>query len=40
MQVSRLSGILHFRVQNDRVYISGQAVQYLEGTIEIPEAQE
>ena len=38
MQVSRRSGLLHCRVQDDRVYISGQAVQYLEGTIDIPEA--
>ncbi|SOE99509.1 phenazine biosynthesis protein PhzF family [Burkholderia sp. OK233] len=38
MQVSRRSGLLHCRVQDDRVYISGQAVQYLEGTIEVPEA--
>jgi PhzF family phenazine biosynthesis protein len=39
MQASRRSGLVHCRVQDDRVYISGQAVQYLEGTIEIPEAQ-
>ena len=38
MQVSRRSGLLHCRVQDDRVYISGQAVQYLEGTIEVPDA--
>jgi predicted PhzF superfamily epimerase YddE/YHI9 len=38
MQVSRRSGLLYCRVQNERVYISGQAVQYLEGTIEVPEA--
>jgi PhzF family phenazine biosynthesis protein len=38
MQVSRRTGLLHCRVQDDRVYISGQAVQYLEGTIEVPEA--
>jgi len=38
MQVSRRTGLLHCRVQGDRVYISGQAVQYLEGTIEVPEA--
>jgi PhzF family phenazine biosynthesis protein len=38
MQVSRRSGLLHCRVQDDRVYISGQAVQYLEGTIDIPDA--
>jgi PhzF family phenazine biosynthesis protein len=37
MQVSRRSGLLHCRVQGDRVYISGRAV-HLEGTIEIPEA--
>jgi len=38
MQVSRRSGLLHCRIQGDRVYISGQAVQYLEGTIEVPKA--
>lgn len=38
MQVSRRSGLLHCRVQDDRVYISGQAVRYLEGTIEVPDA--
>ncbi|MFM0212339.1 PhzF family phenazine biosynthesis protein [Paraburkholderia sediminicola] len=38
MQVSRRSGLLRCRAQADRVYISGQAVQYLEGTIEVPEA--
>ncbi|RQS56682.1 PhzF family phenazine biosynthesis protein [Burkholderia sp. Bp8963] len=38
MQVSRRSGLLHCRMQADRVYISGQAVQYLEGTIEVPKA--
>lgn len=38
MQVSRRTGLLHCRVQADRVYISGQAVQYLEGTIDVPEA--
>lgn len=38
MQVSRRTGLLHCRVQGDRVYISGQAVQYLEGTIEVPDA--
>ncbi|MDR5755195.1 MULTISPECIES: PhzF family phenazine biosynthesis protein [unclassified Caballeronia] len=38
MQVSRRSGLLYCRVQDDAVYISGRAVQYLEGTIEIPEA--
>ncbi|WP_158939287.1 PhzF family phenazine biosynthesis protein [Burkholderia sp. S171] len=38
MQVSRRSGLLHCRVQDDRVFISGRAVQFLEGTIEVPEA--
>jgi len=38
MQVSRRTGLLHCRVQDDRVFISGQAVQYLEGTIDVPEA--
>ncbi|WP_144107397.1 PhzF family phenazine biosynthesis protein [Paraburkholderia sp. BCC1886] len=38
MQVSRRSGLLHCRVQDDRVYVSGQAVQYLEGMIDVPDA--
>lgn len=38
MQVSRRGGVLHCRVDGERVYISGHAIQYLEGTIEIPEA--
>lgn len=37
MQVSRRGGILYCRVQDDqRVYISGYAVQYLEGMIDVP----
>ncbi|WP_061538555.1 PhzF family phenazine biosynthesis protein [Collimonas fungivorans] len=38
LQVSRRTGLLKCRVENDRVYVSGAAVQYLEGTIEIPSA--
>lgn len=38
MQVSRRSGLLKCRVENERVHVSGSAVQYLEGTIEIPPA--
>lgn len=38
LQASRRSGLLYCRVLNDRVYISGHAVQYLEGTIEVPDA--
>ena len=38
LQVSRRTGLLRCRVENDRVYVSGAAVQYLEGTIEIPSA--
>ncbi len=38
MQVSRRSGVLKCRVENERVHVSGSAVQYLEGTIEIPPA--
>lgn len=33
LQASRRSGIVHCRVQADRVYVSGSCVQYLEGTI-------
>ncbi|WP_347557671.1 PhzF family phenazine biosynthesis protein [Robbsia sp. KACC 23696] len=36
MQVSRRTGLLHCRVVDDGVFVSGQAVQYLEGFIEIP----
>lgn len=36
LQVSRRTGLLRCRVENDRVYVSGSAVQYLEGTIDIP----
>ena len=36
LQASRRSGVLHCRVEGERVYVSGSAVQYLEGTIDIP----
>lgn len=36
LQASQRSGLLHCRVENDRVYISGTAVQYMEGTLDIP----
>lgn len=35
MQVSRRTGVLNCRVEGERVYISGSAVKYLEGVIEI-----
>ncbi|MBB3259105.1 PhzF family phenazine biosynthesis protein [Paraburkholderia bannensis] len=38
MQASRRGGLLYCRVDADRVHISGRAVQYLEGTIEVPDA--
>lgn len=38
MQASRRGGVLYCRVDADRVHISGRAVQYLEGTIEVPDA--
>lgn len=34
-QASKRGGILNCRVEGDRVYISGNAVQYLKGTIEV-----
>ncbi|WP_321787787.1 PhzF family phenazine biosynthesis protein [Paraburkholderia sp. J94] len=37
LQASRRSGVLHCRLDAGRVRISGQAVQYLEGTIEVPD---
>jgi predicted PhzF superfamily epimerase YddE/YHI9 len=36
MQVSRRGGLLYCRLEGERVYISGRAVRYLEGTIELP----
>lgn len=36
LQASGRSGLLRCRVEGGRVYISGSAVQYMEGTIEIP----
>jgi predicted PhzF superfamily epimerase YddE/YHI9 len=35
MQVSRRTGLLNCRVEDERVYISGSGVKYLEGTIEV-----
>lgn len=35
MQLSRRTGIVHCRLDGDRVFVSGTAVTYLEGTIEI-----
>jgi PhzF family phenazine biosynthesis protein len=37
-QASRRTGLLRCRVDKDRAYVSGTAVQYMEGTIEIPTA--
>ena len=37
IQASRRGGLLHCRVDADRVYVSGSAVQYLEGFIEVPD---
>ncbi|WP_176081788.1 PhzF family phenazine biosynthesis protein [Paraburkholderia tropica] len=37
LQASRRSGLLHCRLDAGRVRIAGQAVQYLEGVIEVPE---
>lgn len=36
LQVSSRTGLLKCRVEADRVYVAGAAVQYLEGTIDIP----
>jgi predicted PhzF superfamily epimerase YddE/YHI9 len=36
LQASHRSGVLHCIVEADHVFVSGQAVQYLEGTIDIP----
>jgi predicted PhzF superfamily epimerase YddE/YHI9 len=38
LQASRRSGELHCELRADRVCISGHAVQYLEGAIEVPDA--
>jgi len=35
MQVSRRTGVLHCRIEGQRVYISGTCVQYLEGVINL-----
>lgn len=36
LQASHRIGFLHCRVEADHVFVSGHAVQYLEGTIEVP----
>jgi PhzF family phenazine biosynthesis protein len=36
LQASQRSGVLHCEVEGERVRVSGHAVQYLEGTIEVP----
>lgn len=36
LQASRRTGVLHCEVDGERVRVSGHAVQYLEGTIEVP----
>lgn len=38
LQASLRGGVLRCRVADDRVYISGSAVQYMKGTIDIPAA--
>lgn len=35
LQASRRSGLVYCRVEGDRVFVAGHAVQYLQGTIEI-----
>lgn len=35
LQASRRSGVLYCRVEGDRVFVAGYAVQYLQGTIEV-----
>ncbi|HCL16224.1 MAG TPA: phenazine biosynthesis protein PhzF, partial [Pseudomonas sp.] len=35
LQASARTGILHCRVEADRVMVAGQAVLYLDGTIEL-----
>lgn len=36
LQASHRTGLLHCCVEADHVFVSGQAVQYLEGTIDVP----
>jgi PhzF family phenazine biosynthesis protein len=36
-QLSRRTGVLHCRLEGGRVHVSGSSVQYLEGSIDIPE---
>lgn len=36
LQASQRSGLVGCRLDGDRVYVCGSAVQYLEGTIEVP----
>ncbi|MBA5689025.1 PhzF family phenazine biosynthesis protein [Rugamonas apoptosis] len=36
LQASHRGGLLHCSVEADHVFVSGHAVQYLEGTIEVP----
>lgn len=35
LQASRRSGLLYCRIEGERVFVAGRAVQYLQGTIEI-----
>lgn len=35
LQASRRSGLLYCRVEGERVFVAGRAVQYLQGTIEV-----
>jgi PhzF family phenazine biosynthesis protein len=37
LQASQRSGVLHCEIEPERVLISGHAVQYMEGTIELPD---
>lgn len=39
-QASSRGGVLHCRVDGDTVYVSGQAVQYLQGTVTLHEVAE
>jgi PhzF family phenazine biosynthesis protein len=38
VQVSRRTGQLHCAVSGDKVFVSGAAVEYLRGTIDVPDA--
>ncbi len=38
IQLSKRTGVLECRLAQDRVFISGRAVAYLEGTIEVPDS--